>query len=178
MSEVGLALFDTAVGRCAVAWTARGIVHVQLPERDETRTRARVLRRFPAARESVPAPDVQRAVDGMVALLRGEPIDLSFVMLDLEGVADFHRRVYEVARTIAPGSTLSYGEIATRLGLPGSAQAVGQALGRNPFAIVVPCHRVLAADGSMRGFSADGGVDTKRRMLLIEGAHGVAPTLF
>ena len=87
----------------------------------------------------------------------------------------FHRRVYEVARTIPPGATLSYGEIATRLGAPGSARAVGQALGRNPFAIVVPCHRVLAAGGKLGGFSANGGVTTKLRLLSIEGAQAGRP---
>jgi methylated-DNA-[protein]-cysteine S-methyltransferase len=92
------------------------------------------------------------------------------VALDMEGVPPFHRRVYEAARQVPPGQTLSYGEIAARAGSPGSARAVGQALGRNPFAILVPCHRVLAANGKLGGFSANGGVDTKRRMLAIEGA--------
>lgn len=178
VNRPGFALFDTAVGRCAVAWNDRGIALVGLPEATETKTRARVLRRIPDARETEPPPEVQRAIDAMVALLDGERVDLSGVRLDLDGLPEFHRQVYAVTRTIPPGATLSYGEVAARVGLPGSAQAVGQALGRNPFPIVVPCHRVLAADGSMRGFSATGGVETKRRMLLIEGATGVAPTLF
>ena len=114
---------------------------------------------------------MQRALDGIVALLRGEASDLSAVALDMERVPPFHRRVYEAARTIPPGATLSYGEIAARLGAPGSARAVGQALGRNPFAIVVPCHRVLAAGGKVGGFSANGGVTTKLRLLSIEGAR-------
>src|SRR4029079_6784817 len=99
-----------------------------------------------------------------------EAAELSAIALDMAQVPPFHRRVYEVARTIPPGATLSYGEIATRLGVPGSARAVGQALGRNPFAIVVPCHRVLAAGGKMGGFSANGGIGTKLRMLSIESA--------
>jgi methylated-DNA-[protein]-cysteine S-methyltransferase len=117
----------------------------------------------------MPPLDVQRALDGIVALLLGEASDLSAVALDLDRVPPFHRRVYEVARTIPPGATLSYGEIALRLGAPGSARAVGQALGRNPFAIVVPCHRVLAAGGKVGGFSANGGIATKLRLLSIEG---------
>jgi methylated-DNA-[protein]-cysteine S-methyltransferase len=111
---------------------------------------------------------VRRAIDGIVTLLRGEPSALDDVALDMEGVPEFNRRVYEVARTIPWGATLSYGEIAKRLGDPGAARDVGQALGRNPFAIVVPCHRVLAAGGKWGGFSARGGVATKRRLLSIE----------
>jgi methylated-DNA-[protein]-cysteine S-methyltransferase len=170
-------LFDTAIGRCGIAWGGRGVVGVQLPEAREAETRARMLHRFPDAREAPPPADVQRAVDGIVALLRGERSQLDAVPLDMERVPPFHRRVYEVARTIPPGTTLTYGDIAARLGAPGSARAVGQALGRNPFAIVVPCHRVLAAGGKVGGFSADGGVTTKLRMLSIEGAQasGTAP---
>src|SRR5262245_831319 len=165
-------LFATAIGRCGIVWGGRGIVGVQLPEARESETRARVLRRFPTAREAAPPPEVHDALDGIVALLRGEALALESIRLDMEGVPPFHRRVYEVARTIPPGKTLSYGEIAARLGANGSARAVGEALAHNPFAIVVPCHRVLAAGGRMGGFSAGGGVATKRRLLSIEGAPG------
>ena len=118
------------------------------------------------------------AIADIVALLDGGAGDLSGVALDMEGVADFDRKVYEVARTIVPGETMSYGAIAARLGDPGAARGVGQALGRNPFAIVVPCHRVVTADGGLGGFSAAGGSTTKRRMLEIEGAAVAPPTLF
>ena len=179
MMEPGFALFDTAIGSCAIAWSGRGVLAVQLPEADEAKTRARMRRRFPQARESSPPPDVQRAVDGIVALLRGDAIDFSAVPLDLEQVPAFHRRVYEVARTIACGATLTYGDIAKRLGVPGEAREVGEALGRNPIPIIVPCHRVLAAGGKLGGFSAPGGVTTKRRLLAIEGARtSDAPDLF
>jgi len=171
MTADGFVLFDTAIGRCGIAWGGRGVVGVQLPEAPEPETRARMLQRFPGAREAAPPPDVQRAVDGITALLRGEGSDLSAVALDMERVSPFHRRVYEVARTIPPGTTLSYGDIAARLGTRGLARAVGQALGRNPFAIVVPCHRVLAAGGKAGGFSANGGITTKLRLLSLEGAH-------
>ncbi len=171
MTAQGFTLFDTAIGRCGIAWGERGVVGIQLPEARELATRARVLQRFPDAREEAPPADVERAVEGIVALLRGQPSDLSAVALDMERVPSFHRRVYEVARTIPPGATLSYGDIAAQLGAPGSARAVGQALGRNPFAIIVPCHRVLAADGRIGGFSANGGITTKLQMLSIEGAH-------
>ncbi|HZF27168.1 MAG TPA: methylated-DNA--[protein]-cysteine S-methyltransferase [Steroidobacteraceae bacterium] len=174
MVEQNFAVFDTPIGWCGIAWSERGVVGVQLPERRELDTRTRLGKRFPGAGEAPPPPDVQRALEGIVALLRGESSDLSAVALDMDGVPPFHRRVYQVAREIPPGATLSYGEIAKRLGAHGSARAVGQALGRNPFALVVPCHRVLAADGRLGGFSANGGVATKLRLLSIEGAAASA----
>jgi methylated-DNA-[protein]-cysteine S-methyltransferase len=171
MTDHGFALFDTAIGRCGIAWGAGGIVAVNLPEADDARTRARLLRRCPQAPESAPAASVRDAIDGIVALLAGEPADLSAIALDLEGVPPFNRRVYAIARTIPPGRTLTYGEVAARLDAPGQARAVGQALGENPFPPVVPCHRVVAAGGKTGGFSANGGVDTKLRLLAIEGAQ-------
>jgi len=170
MTASGFALFDTAIGRCGVAWGEGGVAGIQLPEAGERETRARMLQRFPVAGEVPPPPEVQRVIDRIVALLRGEVSDLSTVALDMDQVPAFHRRVYEAARAIPPGTTLSYGDVAARAGAPGAARAVGQALGRNPFPIVVPCHRVLAAGGKIGGFSAQGGIATKRRMLAIEGA--------
>jgi O-6-methylguanine DNA methyltransferase len=171
MMAYGFTLFETAIGQCGVAWGDRGLVGVQLPEASEAETRERMLQRFPAAAEIAPPHGVQLAIDNIVALLRGEPSDLSAIELDMEDVAPFHRRVYEVARAIPPGGTLAYGDVAARVGAPGAARAVGQALGRNPFPIVVPCHRVVAASGKIGGFSAHGGAATKRRMLAIEGAN-------
>jgi methylated-DNA-[protein]-cysteine S-methyltransferase len=171
MTGPQFALFDTAIGRCAVAWGDGGIVGVQLPEASERATRARLGKRFPNAKEATPPASVERAVRDIAALLDGKKTDLSRIALDMNGVPEFHRRVYEAARKIPAGVTLSYGEVAKRVGAPGAARAVGQALGRNPFAIVVPCHRVLAAGGKLGGFSADGGVSTKARMLEIEGVR-------
>jgi methylated-DNA-[protein]-cysteine S-methyltransferase len=168
MTQPGFALFDSPIGRCGIAWGARGIAAVQLPDSAETATRARLLRRAPGASEQPMPDEVRRAVDQILSLLRGEVSELGVIPLDMEQVPPFHRRVYETARSIAPGQTLSYGDLATRLGQPGAARAVGQALGKNPFALVVPCHRVLAADGRMGGFSANGGVATKLRLLSIE----------
>ena len=166
----GFALFDTALGGCGIAWTERGVAGVQLPESTDDATRTRLRQRRPLAREDAPSAEAARAIDGMTALLRGERIDLGHVVLDMEDVAPFHRRLFELARTIPAGRTSTYGELAARLGDPSGARAVGEALGRNPFPIVVPCHRVLAASGKLGGFSAHGGAVTKRRMLLIEGA--------
>src|SRR5436309_2326693 len=179
MTEQGFTLFDTAIGPCGIAWNERGITAVQLPEADAAKTRARLLRRSPELHEAPPPPGVQRAIDGMTALLRGEAADLSSIVLDMDRVDSFERQVYEIARTIAPGATVSYGEIAVRLGDRALARDVGQALGRNPFPLIVPCHRVLAAGGKVGGFSANGGITTKLRLLTIERARtSDAPTLF
>lgn len=177
MPQSGLFLFDTAVGRCGIAWGPAGIRALQLPEASEVATRTRLARRCPDALEAEPPGPVRDAVAAIVALLAGEKRDLATVTLDMALVPVFHRRVYDVARTIPPGRTLTYGEVAARLGEPGAARAVGQALGRNPFAIIVPCHRVVAAGGRLGGFSAGGGAATKRRILAIEGAGEEPPVL-
>jgi methylated-DNA-[protein]-cysteine S-methyltransferase len=171
MNKDGFALFETAIGRCAIAWGARGIVGVNLPDGREAATRARMQQRFPTANETSPPVTVKAAIERIAALLRGEQSDLSAIALDMDAVPPFHRRVYQAARAVPPGTTVSYGEIAAQAGSPGGSRAVGQALGRNPFAIVVPCHRVLAAGGKVGGFSATGGITTKLRMLAIESAR-------
>lgn len=163
-------IFDTVLGHAAMIWRDGGLVGVHLPEPDAERTRSGVLRRFPEAAPGDPPPEVDEAIAGIQALLRGESVDLAGVELDLSGCPDFHRRVYDIARAIPPGRTLTYGEVAERLGDPLLARAVGQALGQNPWPIVVPCHRVLAAGGRAGGFSARGGVKTKLKLLEIEGA--------
>jgi methylated-DNA-[protein]-cysteine S-methyltransferase len=173
------ALFDTPIGPCGIAWGARGICGVQLPDASEARSRARLMRRYPHAREASPPPQVRHAIEAIAALLAGQPTDLSAIALDMDGVPEFDRRVYEAARNIVPGRTLSYGELAARLGERSLARDVGEALGRNPFPIIVPCHRVLAAGGKSGGFSANGWVATKLRLLTIERARtSDAPTLF
>lgn len=166
----GFALFDTAIGRCGAAWGERGLLGVQLPEADDARTRARLVQ-APGAREMTPPAEVQRACNAMAELLDGETRDLSFIALDMDRIPAFNRSVYDIARTIAPGDTLTYGDIATRLGDKLLSRSVGQALGQNPLPIVIPCHRVLAANGKTGGFSANGGVTTKFRMLAIERAR-------
>ncbi|HTS39352.1 MAG TPA: methylated-DNA--[protein]-cysteine S-methyltransferase [Xanthobacteraceae bacterium] len=172
------ALFDTPIGRCGIVWSARGIAGVELAQKSAQATRSRLLRRFGTASEAEPPPEVQRAIDSIVGLLRGEPMELSDVTLDNGGLPEFNRRVYDVARSIRPGATLSYGEIAERLGDRTLARDVAQALSENPFPIIVPCHRVLAAGGKMGGFSGPGGVRTKLRLLSIEGAQYGEPMLF
>ena len=175
----GFTLFSTAIGQCALVWNDHGIAAVRLPEQSEGRMLSRLHRRFPVLEAGAPPPAGQQAIDGMVALLEGEARDLRFCTLDLRNETPFHLRVYTAAQDIPPGKTKTYGEIAALLGDPGAARAVGQALGHNPFPIIVPCHRVLASGAQSGGFSAPGGVSTKLRMLLIEGAEiGGAPGLF
>lgn len=182
MMEQSFTLFDTAIGACAVAWNARGLIGVQLPEASESATRARMRKRFPGAVECAPDATARQAIDGIVALLNGEKRDLRDVIIDDSGTPEFNARVYKIVRQIPPGGTMTYGEVAERLGDKTLARAVGQAMGQNPCPVVMPCHRVMAASdrGGARtgGFSAPGGVVTKLKLLTIEGAQPGGPTLF
>ncbi|HEY1503885.1 MAG TPA: methylated-DNA--[protein]-cysteine S-methyltransferase [Stellaceae bacterium] len=164
------ALFDTPLGRCGIAWNAHGITGLQLPEASDTATRAKLLDKLGAAEPASPPAEVQRAIDGINELLRGKPSDLAAVPLDMSGVPPFHRRVYDAVRAIPPGASLSYGEVAAKAEAPGAARAVGQAMRRNPFSILVPCHRVFGAGGKIGGYSAHGGLATKLRLLSMEAA--------
>lgn len=180
-ATLGFTLFPTTLGHCGVAWSERGLTGVHLPEADEPATRARMVLRFPPCTEAAPPAYALEAIAAVTALLLGaptEPTDLTHLVLDMEGVPPFHQRVYAAARMIAPGETTTYGDLAQQLGEPGAARAVGQALGHNPFAPVVPCHRILAAGGRAGGFSATGGISTKLRMLLTERAQFNGPGLF
>ena len=172
-------LFDTPIGACALAWGARGLVGAQLPQASTAALRARMRRHYSNAVETAPPAAIQVIIARVQGLLHGGRDDLADIELDMTGVPPFNRRVYAIARAIRPGATLAYGDIAARLGEPHAARAVGRALGENPFPIIVPCHRVLAAGSKAGGFSAPGGTRTKMRLLEIEGAPlGGAPGLF
>jgi methylated-DNA-[protein]-cysteine S-methyltransferase len=167
----GLALVSTALGWCGVAWGPQGLRGIQLPEADRAATLARLMTRFPGMAKARPPTPVARLLDELVAHFRGErpaPTSGFSAILDWSKVPPFHRRVYEAAQRIPPGETRSYGELAAAVGSPGAARAVGQAMRRNPFPVLVPCHRVLAAGGKVGGFTAHGGTATKRRMLALE----------
>jgi len=172
---ISFTLFDTAIGCAGLAWGDSGLVGVHLPEPTAEAARRSLLRRFPGAVEAPPPPEVARAVAGVCDLLAGKPADLLDVPLDLARTPAFNARVYEIARAIPPGETLTYGEIAQKLGDRLLARDVGAALGKNPWPIVVPCHRVTAAGGKLGGFSARGGVNTKVKLLAIEGAKVLDP---
>ena len=180
LAGCGYSIFDTGIGRCGIAWSHAGIVGVQLPEAREIETRKRLFKLYPDAREQRPPVSVETAIEGIVALLRGEPADLSDVTLDLNGIHAFNARVYAFTRGIPRGETLTYGEVAARLRASGAVHSVTQALARNPFVIIVPCHRVLEAGGYADKISPNGGVISKRRLLSIEGARSTtaSKTLF
>lgn len=164
------AVFDTAIGPCGLAWRGTELTQVLLPAGDAQAT-ASLLRHSSGGAEPAAPPwpaFVQQAVAAMQALLRGEAASMGDVPLAWSLVGDFERRVYEATQRLGPGETSTYGDIARQLGEPGAARAVGVALGRNPWPLVVPCHRVLAAGGKLGGFSAPGGVATKERLLAIE----------
>jgi len=170
MSDSGLAIFETPIGACGLAWHAERLVGVLLPGRDPARTLARLRERHPGLEPAQPPDWVKQAIGRIGKLLSGEKDDLLSVPVDWSRVSAFEASVLREARNIRPGEILTYGELAARIGEPGEARAVGQALGRNPWPIVVPCHRVTAASGRTGGFSAPGGVSTKLRLLEIEGA--------
>ncbi len=173
MNDSGFALFETALGHCGIAWAGKGIVGTLLPESDPAATRARLVRRFGDAHETAPPEMVHRAMRDIAAHLGGARIDYASLILDFDRVGAWEAGVYRAAQAIPHGETLTYGVLAVALGEPGAAQAVGQALGRNPWPIIVPCHRITAADGRTGGFSAPGGAVTKLRLLEIEGALAV-----
>lgn len=167
-NDAGFTTFDTALGRSGIAWTPRGVAAIRLE--DERAAMVRLRARFPDKRGIEPPPFVREAMSGIVDHLERGDRDLREIRLDWEGVPPFHRRVYEAARSIPVGATTSYGELATRIGAPGAARAVGQALAKNPYLLVIPCHRILASSGRLGGFSAIGGVATKAHLLSLERA--------
>jgi methylated-DNA-[protein]-cysteine S-methyltransferase len=175
----GYTIFDTAIGRSAIVWSDAGIVGVHLPETREIDTRRRVFQLYPEARDVRPPINTEIAIEGIAALLRGRDGDLGDVTLDMAGIHVFNQRVYEFTRAIPRGETRTYGELATRLGTPGAAHSVAQAIARNPFMIIVPCHRVLEAGGYADKISPYGGTVSKRHLLSIEGTHPAhSKTLF
>ncbi|MCO5133236.1 MAG: methylated-DNA--[protein]-cysteine S-methyltransferase [Phyllobacteriaceae bacterium] len=171
MSNTFLTLFDTALGRCGIAWGGNGILSANFPEDTDDRTRQQLRRRAPEAQETddIP-PRIASVITAIQALMEGASEDLRDAELDMTGLGDFEQQLYGLSRQIGPGETRSYGDLARDLGDVAFSQRVGQALGRNPFPIIVPCHRVIGANGQMTGFSAPGGVETKRQLLKIEGA--------
>ena len=172
-------IFDTAIGRCGIIWSSTGVVAVQLPEAREIDTRRRIFAVHPEAREQQAPLNTELAIEGIVALLQGSDPDFSDVSLDAGGVPAFNRRVYEYSCSIPRGETRTYQEIAKALGSSGAVHSVAQAISRNPYMIIVPCHRVLEAGGYADRISPYGGVISKRRLLALEGAHPIASkTLF
>ena len=179
MDAEHLTIFATPIGHCALAWNEGGITAVALPERDAAALRDALEQEHPWASESPPTPEIHGVIEALLALLGGARPDLSRARLNMKRIPAFPRRVYEVARAIPIGETRTYGHIARELGQPGAARAVGRALGHNPFPLIVPCHRILAANGKHGGFSATGGIALKPDLLRREGVRlPVTPDLF
>lgn len=175
---VHFSLFPTPLGDCGIAWRDDTVVATRLPGKSSADTGGSLAARTGAAKGE-PPPAIRRAIASITALLEGERTDLTFIDCDFSGIDLFATKVYAATRAIPAGETMTYGDIALQLGDKLLAQNVGQALGRNPFPIIVPCHRVIGANDRLTGFSANGGVQTKLRMLAIEGARiGEAPGLF
>ncbi|HEY4836625.1 MAG TPA: methylated-DNA--[protein]-cysteine S-methyltransferase [Bradyrhizobium sp.] len=169
MAGRGYTIFDTGIGRCGVAWGYSGVIGVQLPEAREIETRKRLFQLYPDARELRAPMNVEIAIEAITALLRGQAADFSDVTLDMTGIHVFNRRVYELTRAIPRGETRTYGDVAARLGAPDAVNSVAQAISKNPFMIIVPCHRVLEAGSYADKISPHGGTISKRRLLSIEG---------
>ena len=168
-----LHLFDTPLGRCGIAWGENGIVAATFPEASDEKSRERLRRRAVDALETDVLPEpIEAARSGIIRLMRGEKETLKDIVLDMNGVGEFESAVYALSRAIPVGETRTYGDLARKLGDVAFSQRVGQTLGRNPFPIIVPCHRIVGADQKMTGFSAPGGIETKRALLKIEGAIG------
>jgi methylated-DNA-[protein]-cysteine S-methyltransferase len=179
MVRLGYAIFDTGVGRCGIVWSDAGIVGVQLPEARELETRRRLFRLYPEARETHPPATVQSAIDGIAAALRGRDVDLSDIVLDMEGISLFNQRVYQITRSIPRGETRTYDEVATAMRRTGGEYSVAAAIAKNPFMVIVPCHRVLEAGHYADKISPYGGTISKRHLLSIEGTRPIASrTLF
>ena len=170
-AQQGYCVFDTAIGTCGVAWSARGVTRIQLPAANRTATERLLRMRAAGAAAETPPPPIAELIASLRQYFAGERVDFSAVTVDLSAdVEELHRRVYDVARTVDWGHTVTYGDIARGLGQP-DAREIGQALSRNPVPIVVPCHRVVGSGNKLGGFSAPGGQATKERLLALEGVH-------
>ena len=179
MTSAGYALFDTAMGVCGLAWTTAGVKAVSFPEPDDAAMRGRLARCVPGGDEAEPPSEIAQAITAIRLLLETGRADLTAIALDMEGIDEFERRVLTAARGVPPGKTTTYGALAAIVDAPAAARAVGRAMARNPFPIIVPCHRVLAASGGFGGFSAPGGLKSKARLLTIERAEtSDSPLLF
>ncbi len=166
-------VFDTAIGPCGVAWNDLGLTGVQLPEKARATTERRLAAKAMSTGAAEPPPGIAAVVSDIQRYLAGEAVDFAAVAVDLSGLDPFRRQLYETMRSLPWGRTTTYGELARQLGSTGweGARDIGEAMGRNPVPVVIPCHRVLAAGGKLGGFSAHGGAATKAKLLALEGVQ-------
>lgn len=165
-------LFETALGFAGIVWSDVGITRFQLPSQTAEATTRNLLRRAPGATRAEPPHQIVEAITAAKHYFAGEKIDFAHLPLDLSGQDDLFRDIYAAARRVGYGETTTYGALAKSIGRSDweGARDVGQAMAKNPVALIIPCHRVLAAGGKLGGFSAPGGSETKIRMLELEGA--------
>ena len=169
-TTVASMVFDTRAGFCGIGWSERGITRFCLPMGGRGAAERALARRTGDAGEAPAPPWVAEAIAAARAYFGGERVGFGGLPLDPGPQEAFHARVYGVVRGLGWGETTTYGAVARALGAgPEGAREVGQAMGRNPLPLIVPCHRVLAAGGRPGGFSAPGGTEAKLRMLAIEG---------
>jgi len=168
-------LFPTAFGTCGIAWRDGGLTRLQLPERDVSATERRLSREATPAQPDEEPPHAQWAIVALQRYFAGRAVDFSGILVDLDRCSSFHQRIYAALREVAWGKTTTYGALAAEVGSPDAARAIGQAMGRNPLPIIIPCHRVLASGGKIGGFSAPGGATTKERLLVLEGVARPRP---
>ena len=167
----GYTIFDTAIGRCGIAWSDAGLVGVQLAEAREIETRRRLFRQCLDARELPPTPNTELAIEGIVTMLRGEHADFADVALDVSRITPFTQRVYDSVRSIPRGETRTPDEIASSLQASGAVYSVAQAVSKNPYPLIVPCHRVRDPGQGIVKASPNRGAISERRLLSLEGAR-------
>jgi O-6-methylguanine DNA methyltransferase len=176
MKQAAYCLFETPLGDCGIAWKEQAtsrtppvVTFFQLPEATESLTDARIAGRSGGRKARVPPPHIAGIIKKVRKHLHGDAQEFLDIVVDLGAAGPFARQVYEAVRKIPAGRTKSYGELATDMNRPTASRAVGQALGRNPIPLIIPCHRVLASGNKPGGFSAHGGLETKSKLLEIEG---------
>ena len=185
MKQAAYSLFDTALGICGIAWKISDssdgkpvVTFFQLPEAAKKSTEARIARNSSGRRTNAPPLRIAGIIKRVQKHFQGEVQEFRDIVVDLDGMGPFAQQVYQAARAIPAGHTVTYGELAKSMNKPSASRAVGQALGRNPIPLIIPCHRVLASGNKAGGFSAYGGLETKAKMLEIEGASiGPPPVL-
>jgi len=170
----GHAVFETALGFMALAWSEIGLVRLCLPEKTRDAAERRLLRlagHGSAAGDRTSPSWITTLIADIRRYADGDDVDFSNVPVDLAGVDDFRRDIYAAARDLHYGETTTYGGLAEKAGRKGLFRETGSALGANPVPLVIPCHRILAAGGKIGGFSATGGSNMKEKMLVLEGVR-------
>ena len=159
-------VFETSLGWVGAVSSSRGLRRLTLPEPSREAAEDAI---FPAQTEGASDPDefegLRQRLEGY---FRGEDVDLSEEPVDLDGAPPFFRAAWDACRQIPPGETRSYSWLAAEAGQPEARRAAGQAMARNRLPLVIPCHRVLRADGSAGGFGGSVGISLKKRLLGIE----------